>query len=530
MRKSNSALFIVFLIISLNVVSFTNEFSFKKARFNKIGNNNLSAKDDDNNMDETSQNEVQGNQDNYENKNKEQEEIVLDEKQVINKFDLMIEQISNEFAEIEALDTKPENFDELKAQFEKTLERLKTIKNKQVQAIKDIIEDETKHIEEEEEQIRKRKEKKNKFKDSKEDKEERKAAKEIKKLLKENEKQIKNNESTDFLQLSTTTGVTKAQAATYTSACLKGVMASIPPSFCMKKNGDAGKIPTGCPSGWFRSAALCYEKCKSGYNHVLGVCWQSSCPSGYADHGATCFKWNWFKSRTIWKHSYIPASMTNLDSRIPCPYEHYKSGALCYRNCNKAGLVNCGIGACAASGETCAMGITTMAVDFILSLTQAVSFVLTFGATSVAVAGFAAARTAFANTNKNIAKNALKNMYANMMRTIVKNRIKAAAKAYAKTVMSNIGQNAANNVVTAVCNSVTDRVINDSAQGLPSTLSLESLEPTGIANAVKTCGSTSTENEQILCAKSVLGAVSTVDVTGLTGMAAALIQEVCPWV
>ena len=176
------------------------------------------------------------------------------------------------------------------------------------------------------------------------------------------------------------------------------------------------------------------------------------------------------------------------------------------------------------------MGITTMAVDFIVSLTQSISFVLTFGATSVAVAGFAAARTAFANTNKKIAKSALKNMYANMMRTIVKNRIKVAAKAYAKTVMSNIGQNASNNVVTAVCNSVTDRVIDDSSKGLPSTLSLESLDPTGISNAVNTCGSTNTENQQINCAKSVLTAVSTADVTGLTGMAAALIQEVCPWV
>ena len=528
MRKSNSALFIVFLIISLNVVSFTNEFSFKKARFNKIGNNNLSAKDDDNNMDETSQNEVQDDQDNYENKNKEQEEIVLDEKQVINKFDLMIEQISNEFAEIEALDTKPENFDELKAQFEKTLERLKTIKNKQVQAIKDIIEDETKHIEEEEEQIRKRKEKKNKFKDSKEDKEERKAAKEIKKLLKENEKQIKNNESTDFLQLSTATGVTKAQAANYTSACLKGVMVSIPPSFCAKRQ-DFGIVPTGCPPGWFRSGPLCYEFCRPGYTHVLGVCWQS-CPSGYDDKGLFCLKWDSFKSDTIWKDSYFPGSISNFDSRIPCPFEHYKFGAFCYRDCSKAGLVNCGVLGCASSEDTCKMGITTMAIDFVLSLTQAVSFVLTFGSSSAAVAGFAAARAAFASINKTIAKNALKNMYANMSKTIVKNRIKAATKEYAKSVMNNIGQNASNNIVNIVCNTVTDRVIDESAQGLPSELSLASLDPTGIANAVKTCGSTSTENEQILCAKSVLGAVSTVDITGLTGMAAALIQEICPWV
>lgn len=40
--------------------------------------------------------------------------------------------------------------------------------------------------------------------------------------------------------------------------CYKGFLESIPPTFCYKKNGDAGKIPTDCPDGYFRSLAMCY--------------------------------------------------------------------------------------------------------------------------------------------------------------------------------------------------------------------------------------------------------------------------------
>ena len=48
----------------------------------------------------------------------------------------------------------------------------------------------------------------------------------------------------------------------------------------------AGK-PMGCASNEERDAALCYRKCKSGYNGVGPVCWQK-CPSGYKNDGATC--------------------------------------------------------------------------------------------------------------------------------------------------------------------------------------------------------------------------------------------------
>lgn len=127
----------------------------------------------------------------------------------------------------------------------------------------------------------------------------------------------------------------------------------IPPAFCWISD-NAGVIPTGCPSGYHRSAALCYEDCNSGEKFVGGVCW-STCGSGWTDTGALCSKcgktkkFPYFKCSTNAKKSHIPKSLTNFDSRIPCRDNYYKSGALCYKDCSTLLMVNCGIGGCANS-------------------------------------------------------------------------------------------------------------------------------------------------------------------------------------
>ena len=66
--------------------------------------------------------------------------------------------------------------------------------------------------------------------------------------------------------------------------CANGLLNSVPPLWCWKKDGDVGKIPTDCPPGWFRSLALCYEYCKDNYRHIAGVCYKN-CDPGYKDHG-----------------------------------------------------------------------------------------------------------------------------------------------------------------------------------------------------------------------------------------------------
>jgi hypothetical protein len=149
----------------------------------------------------------------------------------------------------------------------------------------------------------------------------------------------------------------------------------------MKKGGDAGYIPNECPQGYFRSMALCYVNCKSNYQFFGGVCWEV-CPSRFDEHPASCYKnlFNWF-----FKDSYIPSSKTNFSSEIPCdkPTDYKaKGGALCYRDCEKIGMQNCGIGACAADNASCTAGIVSMVSGVLTGIAKAVSFVASLGATS----------------------------------------------------------------------------------------------------------------------------------------------------
>lgn len=157
--------------------------------------------------------------------------------------------------------------------------------------------------------------------------------------------------------------------------CANGLLNSLPPLWCWKKDGDAGKIPTDCPPGWFRSLALCYEYCKDNYRHIAGVCYKN-CDPGYKDHGLSCFKdlFHWY-----FKSSYVPKSMTNFDKRVPCPGQMYHEGALCYRNCNIIGLANCGIGACSVDSKTCTDAIINMIIDVFKGFAKLFTFVQNLG-------------------------------------------------------------------------------------------------------------------------------------------------------
>jgi hypothetical protein len=191
------------------------------------------------------------------------------------------------------------------------------------------------------------------------------------------------------ISLNSLSKVTKAEsqakggavdAGKLAGTCMKALMDSVPPSFCYKRGADAGVIPTGCPAGYFRSLALCYQYCGQNYRHVLGICWQD-CPSGYADHGMSCFKnlFSWF-----FKHSYIPGSITNFSDRVPCPTGMYRSGALCYRNCENIGMFNCGIGACVSEPGVCGITIATMVIEVLQGLADAITTIVSLGTSSAA--------------------------------------------------------------------------------------------------------------------------------------------------
>lgn len=61
---------------------------------------------------------------------------------------------------------------------------------------------------------------------------------------------------------------------------------------CQKQSygRGVGTVPTSCDGGKQYDAGLCYTPCRAGFVGVGPVCWEQSCPAGYADHGATCYR------------------------------------------------------------------------------------------------------------------------------------------------------------------------------------------------------------------------------------------------
>jgi hypothetical protein len=135
------------------------------------------------------------------------------------------------------------------------------------------------------------------------------------------------------------------KGANMAKECIKSVLETENPDFCWKKGGDAGKVPYGCPQGYFRYLALCYQVCRRHYHFVAGVCWNGG-------------------------SSYIPSSYTNFSEKATCDAGFYKGGALCYKDCKNIGMENCGIGACSASSSQCGAQIASMALDVITGVGQ----------------------------------------------------------------------------------------------------------------------------------------------------------------
>jgi len=254
-----------------------------------------------------------------------------------------------------------------------------------------------------------------------------------------------NKTVTEFVQKGDTNTQTGAGVA---KACTAGFFSVLPPSFAYKKYADWGRS-SFYASGYHRQGALYYKNCKSGYRNVLGVCW-ADCNGGYRDFGATCtrcywgtcgsgwFKFSCPKCHTYGKHSYGTHIITLFDYRVKCHggNGYYKFGALCYRNCGDQndGLINCGIGACAMSTESCVAGVLTMIAELLIGMATFVAFVASFG-TSSAGAGQMTAGAARALLRKAGSKAKYAFKFAQKIarsgafrETLKKNAVKAAKK------------------------------------------------------------------------------------------------------
>jgi len=319
--------------------------------------------------------------------------------------------------------------------------------------------------------------------------------------------------------------------------CINSLTQTLPPAFCWKSGGDVGIIPTGCPPGYFRFLALCYQNCKSGFYFSIGVCY-TQCGSGYDNHPLSCYK-NLFNF--YFKKSYIPRSITNFSHSIPCPGDMYRQGALCYRNCETIGMYNCGIGACVAEESSCLKEIGNMIVKTIEGITTLVETIVTFGssipAKTAAKVGVKAAVKQLGKKGINIAKMALKSLFSGKFRRRflqkAKNHLKVIIKDYLHLVKGNISIEEKEKSVENICIRVWDNMIektNTNQVGEVDNSLVDnlvgSLDVLGIQDMVNSCSDVS-KDKGLGCGKSIVEGLSTFDPTGLMTISSAFMHPSC---
>lgn len=351
-------------------------------------------------------------------------------------------------------------------------------------------------------------------------------------------------------------GMSALDKAKLAGDCIKGLMASIPESFCWKKDGDVGIVPTGCPEGYFRSLALCYRNCDPGYGFWGGVCWEN-CSEGYDNHGATCYK---NLIRWYFKKSYIPNSITNFSDQVLCPPAFYRpaGSALCYRDCNNISMENCGIGACSSDSATCVTTIIDMGISAIQGAVDAIGFVASFGATTA----LAPAKKAITEGIKKIGKQGMKQIMKGTFKSLRKNQQKIFTNAIKKVkenliksgkkiknissaqvidkftstkmkenVLDPAKETIKSNVLGTICTTVFDQFMKKSEEAEKNDFPIDletaasTIDVVNIQGSIKACSDLS--DDGLNCAKNVISGLSTFDPTGLLGIASSFMQPVC---
>ena len=320
-------------------------------------------------------------------------------------------------------------------------------------------------------------------------------------------------------------------------ACLSGMMKVVPPAFCWKAGADFGRIPTRCPNGYWRWLLMCYKNCEPGHHFILGVCYRN-CEPGFANHPLSCFKhiFHWY-----FKHSYVPHQLTNFSHEIPCDGDMYRFLALCYRNCETIGMYNCGIGACVADNNTCALKILDMGLKTLEGIATLVTNIVTLGSSSGALSSMKttgktvlktmgklaiqkakdAAKKAFTGEFKKRliqkAKNTVKVMIKDKLGEFIKDKVVEATKLtlmmkYCEVVFED---------VTKKLNSDKENVSDVFVSNL-----IDKLDVFGIRGIVDGCSKTQ-EDKGFACGQAVVDSLSNFDPTGLMTIASAFMHPTC---
>ena len=308
-----------------------------------------------------------------------------------------------------------------------------------------------------------------------------------------------------------------------TSATVQGITAIIPPQFCWKKGADVGIIPTNCPKGMFRYLELCYENCPENYTFVAGVCWEKCHPKS-TDIGAFCVGGGHGKT----KHSYISKSITNFNDGVSCPEGMYKGGALCYRDCKKEGMVNCGIGACSLDAASCTSAILNIVKDVVTGIAQGIGFVLSFGTSGPGVSALKTSLKALGKGAIKAALKASKNYLVKIGKDVVKTKVKVYVKEKAKEYIKQLGENFFNDFLEKASDSLVSKSISVDVDTFNEEYFISKLDVIGLGDSITKCKSAGDSPSAATdCAGAVLNTISAFDPTGLSAIGAAFMKPVC---
>ena len=332
-----------------------------------------------------------------------------------------------------------------------------------------------------------------------------------------------------------------AQVSGIIGACTSSLVSYLQGPFCYKQGADAGQIPN-CPDNYDDIAGLCQERCRSGYRRVAITC-VADCPGGWTDIGVSCSQ---IRYKKIWfvnvpypvfqtKDVYAPHTYTLVDSHVSCSTGMYKAGLLCYRDCNKIGYVNCGIGACASDTAACVAAIVNMVVSIAAVVLNAILLVLSLGTSSAGVdqaidkamiEGAKLSTNAITSANKAVRSflNYLKSQgekFLNMM-------TQKALKDYLKGLVSSAPDQI---MVRSICSDVFDLALQRSqSPQAQMERQIRKYDLLGIYDTVNDCKTLQTDNsnnQKTSCARSALATAGFFDPTGILNVASAFTYATC---
>jgi len=298
---------------------------------------------------------------------------------------------------------------------------------------------------------------------------------------------------------------TLLKGANMAKECVKAVMETMNPDFCWKKGGDVGKIPYGCPRGWFRDGALCYENCRRDFHFTASRCQNGS------DY-------------------YFPSSLSNFSDSTTCEPGYYKSGALCYKDCANIGMENCGIGACSQDSSKCASQIVQMALDVVTGVATFALLIASFG-TSSAGAGQGvgtAARTATRSMTQTLKTSAWQKLKTSFTKHYQKT-VERASKAFMDNLREIPLDKGLEWYAKNVCGDIWKGIQGDlnKKDSPPGEIDIgeiaKKFDVLGVSDIVEACK----KGEKEKCAQKSMEFASTFDPTGLLTIAAAFVLPTC---